>query len=92
MAKLAPDDVEARVKALTGWSVEGDTIVKEFRFGGFPEAVAFVVRLGMAAEVANHHPDLDIRYNRVRVALSTHSEGGVTERDFALAAEADAGQ
>jgi len=92
MAKLAPDDVEARVKALTGWSVEGDAIVKEFRFGGFPEAIAFVVRLGMAAEVANHHPDLDIRYNRVRVALSTHSEGGVTEKDFALAAEADAGQ
>jgi len=92
MAKLAPDDVEARVKGLTGWAVEGDAIVKEFRFGGFPEAIAFVVRVGMAAEVANHHPDLDIRYNRVRVALSTHSEGGLTEKDFALAAEADAGQ
>ena len=92
MAKLAPDDVEARVKGLTGWAVEGDAIVKEFRFGGFPEAIAFVVRVGMAAEVANHHPDLDIRYNRVRVALSTHSEGGITEKDFALAAEADAGQ
>ena len=92
MAKLAPDDVEARVKGLTGSAVEGDAIVKEFRFGGFPEAIAFVVRVGMAAEVANHHPDLDIRYNRVRVALSTHSEGGLTEKDFALAAEADAGQ
>ena len=92
MAKLAPDDVEARVKGLTGWAVEGDAIVKEFRFGGFPEAIAFVVRVGMAAEVANHHPDLDIRYNRVRVALSTHSEGGLTEKDFALAAEADVGQ
>ena len=92
MAKLAPDDVEARVKGLTGWAVEGDAIVKEFRFGGFPEAIAFVVRVGMAAEVANHHPDLDIRYNRVRVALSTHSEGGLTEKDFALAAEADAAQ
>ena len=66
--------------------------MKEFRFGGFPDAIAFVVRVGMAAEVANHHPDLDIRYNRVRVALSTHSEGGLTEKDFALAAEADAGQ
>jgi len=92
MAKLAPDDVEARVKGLTGWAVEGDAIAKEFRFGGFREAIAFVVRVGMAAEVANHHPDLDIRYNRVRVALSTHSEGGLTEKDFALAAEADAGQ
>jgi len=92
MAKLAPDDVEARVKGLTGWAVEGDAIVKELRFGGYPEAIAFVVRVGMAAEVANHHPDLDIRYNRVRVALSTHSEGGLTEKDFALAAEADAGQ
>jgi 4a-hydroxytetrahydrobiopterin dehydratase len=92
MAKLAAGDVEARVKELTGWAVEGDVMVKEFRFGGFPDAIAFVVRLGMAAEVANHHPDLDIRYNRVRVALSTHSEGGITEKDFALAAEADAGQ
>ena len=92
MTKLAADDVEARVKGLAGWAVEGDAIVKEFRFGGFPEAIAFVVRVGMAAEVANHHPDLDIRYNRVRVALSTHSEGGLTEKDFALAAEADVGQ
>ena len=91
MAKLAANDVEARVKELTGWAVEGDTLVKEFGFDGFPDAIAFVVRLGMAAEVANHHPDLDIRYNRVRVALSTHSEGGITEKDFALAAEADAG-
>jgi 4a-hydroxytetrahydrobiopterin dehydratase len=92
MTKLSTDDVKARVKELTGWAVEGDAIVKEFRFGGFPEAIAFVVRLGMAAEVANHHPDLDIRYNRVRVALSTHSEGGITEKDLALAAEADADQ
>ena len=92
MAKLAPDDVEARVKGLTGWAVEGDAIVKEFRFDGFRDSVAFVVGLGFAAEKANHHPDIDIRYNRVRVALSTHSEGGLTEKDFALAAEADAGQ
>ena len=90
MAKLSADDAKARVKELEGWGVEDDAIVKEFRFGGFPEAVAFVVRLGMAAEVANHHPDLDIRYNRVRVALSTHSEGGLTEKDLSLAGEVEA--
>jgi 4a-hydroxytetrahydrobiopterin dehydratase len=89
MATLSADEVRTRLEQLTGWAVEGDEIVKEFRFDGFPEAIAFVVRLGMAAEVAKHHPDLDIRYNRVRVALSTHSEGGLTEKDFALAAKAD---
>lgn len=92
MPSLPAEDVESRLGQLPGWSAEDDSIVKEFRFEGFRDAIAFVVRLGMAAEVANHHPDLDIRYNRVRVTLSTHSEGGITEKDFALAAEADAGQ
>jgi 4a-hydroxytetrahydrobiopterin dehydratase len=92
MPALSAEDVQSRLAQLPGWVAEDDAIVKEFRFPGFRDAIAFVVRLGMAAEVANHHPDLDIRYNRVRVALSTHSEGGITEKDFALAAEADAGQ
>ena len=89
MATLSADEVNAGLEKLSGWAVEGDEIVKEFRFDGFRDSVAFVVGLGFAAEKANHHPDIDIRYNRVRVALSTHSEGGLTEKDLALAAEAD---
>jgi 4a-hydroxytetrahydrobiopterin dehydratase len=85
VAVLSDDEVRQELEGLDGWSVEGDSIVRELRFSGFPDAVAFVVRLSYAAEAANHHPDLDIRYNRVRVALSTHSEGGVTANDLDLA-------
>ncbi len=68
-----------------GWREEGDALVREFEFPSFPEAVAFVDRLAEVAEAENHHPDIDIRYRRVTVRWSTHSEGGVTERDRALA-------
>ena len=73
------------LSSLDGWELVDGQIVREFDFGDFKEAVAFVVRLSYEAEAANHHPDLDIRYNKVRVALSTHSEGGVTDKDLALA-------
>jgi 4a-hydroxytetrahydrobiopterin dehydratase len=92
MPPLSSEDVQSRLAQLPGWAADGDSIAKEFRFPGFRDAIAFVVRLALAAEVADHHPDVDIRYDRVRVVLSTHSEGGVTEKDLALAAEADAGQ
>ena len=70
---------------LPGWERSDDRLVKQFRFDGFPDAVAFVVRLSYAAEAANHHPDLDIRYNKVTVALTTHDAGGVTDKDHDLA-------
>ena len=89
MAKLSGDDVQKGLATLPGWEREGDTIVKEYKFDGFGDAIAFVVRLAFKAEKANHHPDLDVRYNRVRVALSTHDEGGITAKDLALAAEAE---
>jgi 4a-hydroxytetrahydrobiopterin dehydratase len=89
VTKLSEEEAQVRVAALTDWAIEGDEIAKTFKFTGFADSVAFVVRLGFAAEKADHHPDLDIRYNRVRVALSTHSEGGLTEKDFALAGIAD---
>jgi 4a-hydroxytetrahydrobiopterin dehydratase len=89
MAKLTDDDVQKGLATLPGWDRQGDEIVKEFEFDGFGDAVAFVVGLAFKAEKANHHPDLDVRYNRVRVALSTHSEGGITAKDLALAAEAE---
>ena len=86
---LSEDEIEQALTGLPGWEVVDKTIEKEFRFKGFPDAVAFVSRLVEPAETANHHPDLEIHYNRVVVALSTHSEGGVTAKDLALAGEVD---
>jgi 4a-hydroxytetrahydrobiopterin dehydratase len=67
------------------WREDGDALVREFEFPSFPDAIAFVDRLAEVAESENHHPDIDIRYKRVGVRWSTHSAGGVTERDRALA-------
>jgi 4a-hydroxytetrahydrobiopterin dehydratase len=67
---------------LPEWAVEGEVISRQFTFAGFPEAIAFAVRLAFAAEAVDHHPDLLINYKRVKVSYSTHSEGGLTEKDF----------
>jgi 4a-hydroxytetrahydrobiopterin dehydratase len=69
----------------TGWSEDGDALVREFEFESFPAAVAFVQRLAELAEREDHHPDIDIRYRRVTVRWSTHSAGRVTDRDRDLA-------
>ena len=90
MAKLSDQQVQEGLERLPGWGRDGDEIAKEFRFDGFGAAIAFVVAVAFRAEKADHHPDLDIRYNRVRVALSTHSEGGLTEKDLSLAGEVEA--
>jgi len=90
MARLSDDEVQQGLAKLDGWERQADTIAKEYGFDGFGDAIAFVVRLAFRAEKANHHPDVDVRYNRVRVVLSTHSDGGITAKDLALAAEADA--
>lgn len=87
MPALPDDSIRQRLEALPGWSREGDEIVKTYEAPSFPDAIAFVTRVADRAEKADHHPDLDIRYRKVRVALSTHSEGGITDKDFALAAE-----
>jgi 4a-hydroxytetrahydrobiopterin dehydratase len=84
---LPDESIDQRLEALPGWSRDGDEIVKTYELPSFPDAIAFVTRVADLAEKANHHPDLDIRYRNVRVALSTHSEGGITDKDFALAAE-----
>jgi 4a-hydroxytetrahydrobiopterin dehydratase len=73
---------------LTGWALEADAVKRQFTFSGFPDAVAFIVRLAFSAEAADHHPDLLVNYKRVTVTYSTHSEGGLTEKDFAGATEA----
>jgi 4a-hydroxytetrahydrobiopterin dehydratase len=89
MAKLSDREVAERLARVNGWTREGDTIHKQYTFAGFPEAVAFVNRLAPEAEAADHHPDILISYKRVTLTYSTHSEGGLTEKDFAGAAAAD---
>ena len=89
MALLSDADVDAQLKTLNGWTREGNAIRKQYTFAGFPEAVAFVSRLVPDAERADHHPEITINYRRVTLSWSTHSEGGLTEKDFAGAATAD---
>ena len=67
------------------WQEQGNALVREFEFESFPRAIAFVDRLAEAAESEDHHPDIDIRYRKVTVRWTTHSEGGITERDRAMA-------
>jgi 4a-hydroxytetrahydrobiopterin dehydratase len=67
------------------WEEQDNALVREFEFASFPKAVEFVDRVAEAAEDANHHPDIDIRYRKVTVRWTTHSEGGITERDRAMA-------
>jgi len=89
MSKLSQAEVEQGVKSLNGWTLDGDAIKKQYTFAGFPEAIAFVNRLAPEAEAADHHPDIQISYKRVTLTYSTHSEGGLTAKDFAGAAMAD---
>jgi 4a-hydroxytetrahydrobiopterin dehydratase len=86
---LSRADIEQRIKGLDGWTLDGDVIRKQYTFANFPEAVAFVNRLVPGAESADHHPDISINYKRVTLTYSTHSEGGLTGKDFEGAAMAD---
>jgi 4a-hydroxytetrahydrobiopterin dehydratase len=88
--KLSKSAVRKRLKALRGWSLKGDAIAKLFTLKDFPDAIAFITRLAFDAQAADHHPDLQVSYRKVTVTWSTHSEGGVTEKDLAGARQADA--
>ncbi len=87
---LTDTALQAALDALPGWMRSGHAITKPFTFAAFPDAIAFVTRVAFPAEAMDHHPDLDIRYNRVIVTLSTPSQGGVTDLDVALARQIDA--
>ncbi len=89
MALLNDNEIRERVGALEGWSVVEKSIVKEFTLGDFIEAIGFVNKVAILAEKADHHPDILIEYKRVTLTLSTHSEGGLTNKDFRLAGEID---
>jgi 4a-hydroxytetrahydrobiopterin dehydratase len=82
---LASDDLLTQLAGLPGWELDGRQLVRSVELVDFAAALDFVVKVGHEAEVMNHHPDIDIRYNRVRLTLSTHSEGGITQYDIELA-------
>jgi 4a-hydroxytetrahydrobiopterin dehydratase len=87
--KLGESEIEARLEDLAGWTREGDTIRKLFTLASFPGAIGFVTQVAFLAEAAAHHPDIDIRWRKVTLALTTHDAGGLTEKDFDLAAQID---
>ncbi len=87
MTRLTETEIQQRLAGLAGWERHGDAIRRTFGFPGFREALAFVNRVGALAEAADHHPDIDIRYSKVTLALSTHDVGGLSARDFELAAQ-----
>ena len=89
MAVLSDDEIGRRLAEAEGWERDGDAIRRQFQFDDFQGSVDFVNRLAPVAEEMNHHPDLEISWNKVTVTLSTHSEGGLTENDFELAGKID---
>jgi 4a-hydroxytetrahydrobiopterin dehydratase len=89
MALLSQDEIAARLQQ-SEWRREGDEIVRDFKFADFAEAMRFVNRVADAAEEANHHPDMLVHgWNRVRLSVTNHAQGGLTEADFALARTVD---
>ena len=89
MAKLSDEEITEKLAELDGWTREGEAIVKSYDRGDFTGSVKFVESIVEPAEGMNHHPDLSISWNEVKVAISTHSEGGLTANDFALARAID---
>jgi 4a-hydroxytetrahydrobiopterin dehydratase len=88
MKTMTQEEARQRLRSVPGWEAEGNAIRRQFTFKDFTESVSFVVRLGFAAEAADHHPDILINYKRVTLTYTTHSAGGLTDKDFAGAAEA----
>lgn len=87
---LNDQEIATRLAALDGWARHGDAIVKTFHFATYPETLAFVNAVAWIAHRSDHHPDLEIGYNRCRVGFTTHGAGGLTDKDFANAARIDA--
>ena len=85
MAVLTDSEIQQSLASLSGWKQEGKAIQRIFEFADFKAAMEFVNKVAGAAEQANHHPDIDIRYNKVTMALISHDSGGVTARDVKMA-------
>lgn len=89
METLSRENIERGLESLNGWKATPNGLSQEWKFANFRRAMEFVNRVAELAETAKHHPDIDIRYNRVRLSLITHDAGGVTEKDVNLAREID---
>lgn len=89
MLKLTTKQIRAQLATLDRWRLQGKRISKTFVFEDFVAGIRFLNRVARLAEGMNHHPDIDIRYNRVKLSLTTHDEGGLTRRDFKLARKID---
>jgi len=87
--KVTEEEIGRACQTLARWQRNGQEIERTVRFPSFPDAIQFVVRVATLAEEANHHPDIDIRFRNVRLALTTHDAGGLTTKDFALAHRID---
>ena len=87
--RLSDIAIQRELGNLPGWSRRGDVISKTYQFKSFPTGIDFVVAVAKAAEAADHHPDIDIRYTKILCALSTHSAGGITQKDLDLARQMD---
>jgi 4a-hydroxytetrahydrobiopterin dehydratase len=85
MAVLSDIEIQRELAAVPEWTRKGNEITRTYAFDGFPAAIEFVRALVPLAEGMNHHPDIDVRYDKVTIRLSTHSEGGVTRKDLELA-------
>ena len=89
MKKTSVPEIAAALAAVPEWRQRDDAIVRTFQFKDFPAAMKFVDAVAVAAEQAWHHPDIDIRWNKVTLALTTHDAGGLTQKDFDLARQFD---
>ena len=85
MTVYSSEEIQNRLPALDGWEYTGNVLMKEFTFATFMDGIHFINTTAEAAETQDHHPDIDIRYRKVRMALTTHSENGITEKDFNMA-------
>jgi 4a-hydroxytetrahydrobiopterin dehydratase len=90
MAELTPDQIKVALSGAKDWQKQSTEIRRTFQFKDFTSAMEFVNKVARVANEANHHPDIDIRWNKVMLALATHSEGGLTQKDFDLARKIDA--
>jgi 4a-hydroxytetrahydrobiopterin dehydratase len=89
MPKMPQAELTKMLQQIPGWIVKDDAIVKTYTHDSFPEAIVFVNAVAHLAELANHHPDIDIRYTKIMLTLTTHDQGGITDRDIALARRID---
>jgi 4a-hydroxytetrahydrobiopterin dehydratase len=89
MAALSDREIKSKLVSVPDWQIESGELTRTFLFKDFRASLQFVNKVGEQAEQAGHHPDIDIRYNKVRLALVTHDAGGITDKDFDVAAKAD---